>query len=223
MSAAVKKDTESGSVLVLALLVTMVILAIGLTAMWLSSSSMKMSGNIARRQEALYAAEAGLDYARYVLKNTADWAPLMLGCGGTKDDVQLNNKGRGVVLCANKNTYPLEDVSLVKEPGHKTKIDSPQTNKRAKWMARLQYTVFVRNDEAEMLEKGLAMTDDKDWRVVLRAEGTGRDQLSFFAIEAVVSRASASLDEDEYSQLGGSAQNQNSEEGVVPLTKVKSP
>ena len=213
------KDTESGSVLVLALLVTMVILAIGLTAMWLSSSSMKMSGNIARRQEALYAAEAGLDYARYVLKNTSDWGPLLAGCGGSKDDTT----GRGAVLCSQKNTLPLQDVSLFNEPGSTTKIDSPQTNKRAKWMAKLNYTVFIRNDEAEMVEKGIGRNDDSDWRVVLRAEGTGRDQLSFFAIEAVVSRASASLDEDEYSQLGGSAQNQNSEEGVVPLTKVKSP
>ena len=214
------KDSESGSVLVLALLVTMVILAIGLTAMWLSSSGMKMSGNIARRQEALYAAEAGLDYARYVLKTTADWGPLLAGCGGSKNEPL----GRGAVLCAQKNTLPLQDVSLFKEPGHLTKIDSPETNKRAKWMAKLQYTVYVRNDEAEMVEKAGfpkgSRNSDGDWRVVLRAEGTGRDQLSFFAIEAVVSRASASLDEDEYSQLGGSAQNQNSEEGVVPLTKI---
>ena len=215
-AAAPNKNSESGSVLVLALLVTMVILAIGLTAMWLSSSGMKMSGNIARRQEALYAAEAGLDYARYVLKNTADWGPLLAGCGGTKDDLP----GRGAVLCGSKMTLPLQDVSLVNQPGHTTNIDSPETNKRAKWMAKLQYTVFVRNDEAEMKEKGILLNNDKDWRVVLRAEGIGRDHLSFFAIEAVVSRASASLDEDEYSQLGGSAQNQNSQEGVVPLTKL---
>ena len=211
------RDAESGSVLVLALLVTMVILAIGLTAMWLSSSSMKMSGNIARRQEALYAAEAGLDYARYVLKNTSDWGPLLAGCGGSKNDTT----GRGAVLCSAKNTMPLQDVSLVYEPGSTTKIDSPQTNKRAKWMAKLNYTVFIRNDEAEMVENSsIGRNDDSDWRVVLRSEGTGRDQLSFFAIEAVVSRASASLDEDEYSQMGGSAQNQNSQEGVVPLSKV---
>ena len=73
-----KKD-ESGSILVLTLLVTLVILAVGLTAMWLSSSGMKMSGNLTRRQEALYAAEAGMEHARSVLANTPIWDNLLNG------------------------------------------------------------------------------------------------------------------------------------------------
>ena len=208
-------DPQEGSVLVLALLVTLIILAIGLTAMWLSSSSMKMSGNIARRQEALYAAEAGLDFARHVLHTAAKWTPMMDGsCTATKHEPT----GKGNVFCTKKNNKALEDISLFYDPDTKSS-DSPATLAKAKWMAKLRYTVYIRNDDAEIQGGQFLRNRDNDWRVILRSEGTGRDQLSFFAIEAVVSRAAATMDEDSYSQLGGSAQNMNSKDGVVPLGK----
>lgn len=199
---------ERGSVLVLALLVTLIILAIGLTAMWLSSSGMKMSSNITRRQEALYAAETGLSHARQILKNTVRWSDLLLGCSGSHS-VADDPTGKGMILCETGTGPALYQLSMLK--------DSTTTKVKARWMDNLQYTVYIRNDAAEVASGAAGLNDDKDRRVVIRAEGTGRDQLSFFAIEAVVSQASAMLEEENYSQLGGSAQNQNSGNAKVPL------
>ena len=208
---------QSGSVLVLALLVTLAILGIGLTAMWLSSSSMKMSSNISRRQEALYAAEAGLEHARFILKNTADWNTLMAGCGASMDDPGDPKDGhKGIVMCDGTPPKSMQERKLLDKTTTSTKVKAP-------WMEKLHYTVYIRNDDAEVEEDlTVGWNGDKDARVVIRAEGTGLDQLSFFAIEAVVSRAAATLDEDSYSQLGGSAQNTNSDEAAVPVPS-KSP
>lgn len=198
--------------MVLTLLVTLVILAIGLTAMWLSSSGMKMSANLTRRQEALYAAEAGLEHARSVLAQTVSWSSLLTGCGSAKDDTGTN--GRGVVLCESP-TLPLADYPIVKW--------STKTPLKVAGVKNITYTVFIRNDAAEAAATG-NLYADLDQRVVVRSEGTGRDGLSFFAIEAVLSQAAATPEEENYSQLGGSAQNQNSQKGKMPLVpKPSSP
>lgn len=196
---------EAGSVLILTLLVTLIILAIGLTAMWLSSSSMKMSGNLTRRQEALYAAEAGMDHARSILANTTTWNALLAGCGSSLDDTGLN--GRGVVLCDGSPGIALANYLIG--------TGATTTPARVRGLNKISYTVFVRNDDAEAATLGYYT--DADARLVVRAEGTGRDGLSFFAIEAVMSKASSLPDEQNYSQLGGSAQNQNSSRGKMPI------
>ncbi len=199
-----KKD-ESGSILVLTLLVTLVILAVGLTAMWLSSSGMKMSGNLTRRQEALYAAEAGMEHARSVLANTPIWDNLLNGCGSALDDATTG--GRGYVLC--EGTIPLANYLIG--------TGTSKTQAKVRGVSNIQYTVFVRNDAAEAANPAIGLWNDSDERIVVRAEGTGRDGLSFFAIEAIMSKASSLPEEDNYSQLGGSAQNQNSARGKMPI------
>ncbi len=200
------KRDEAGSVLVLTLLVTLVILAIGLTAMWLSSSGMKMSGNLTRRQEALYAAEAGMDHARSILASTITWNNLLAGCGSSLDDTGPG--GRGVVLCDGSPGVPLGNYLIG--------TGATTTPARVRGLGKITYTVFIRNDDAEAATTGFYT--DADSRLVVRAEGTGRDGLSFFAIEAIMSKASSLPDEDNYSQLGGSAQNQNSSRGKMPLS-----
>lgn len=203
-----RRPRDEGSVLVLALMVTLIILAIGLTAMWLSSSGMKMSGNITRRQEALYAAETGLSHARHILKHSLKWGQLAMGCPTASPPQPNDPTGKGMVLCDDANTTPLYNRSVL--------YGSTSTKVKARWMDNLRYTVFIRNDAAEVAA-GASLNDDHDRRVVIRSEGVGRDGLSFFAIEAVLSQASSMLDEENYSQLGGSAQNQNSGTAQVPL------
>ncbi len=201
-----QRDKEAGSVLILTLLVTLVILGIGLTAMWLSSSGMKMSSNMTRRQEALYAAEAGMEHARSILANTVTWNNLLTGCGSSLDDTGPG--GRGVVICEGTPAAPLANYLM----GTGATI----TPIKVRGLGKITYTIFVRNDDAEAVTTGFYT--DADARIVVRAEGTGRDGLSFFAIEAIMSKAASLPDEDNYSQLGGSAQNQNSSKGKMPLS-----
>jgi hypothetical protein len=191
MNQPTQPSREAGSVMVLALLVTLLILGVGLTAMYLSSSGMKVSGNITRRQEAMSASETGVERAVAVLNNAgADtWSALLQAgtCSATLDDQptsQLNTeKKKGVVLC--DASVALENVSLLE--GSSTTIATGA----APAMQNLTYTVFIRNDDAEAAQlwptlSALAWETDNDNRVVLRVEGTARDSLSFFAVEAVI-------------------------------------
>jgi hypothetical protein len=74
------RDNESGSVLVLTLLLTLVILGVGITAMWMSSTSTQVSTNLARRQEAMRAAEAGMQRARAIFSTTTlTWNDILRG------------------------------------------------------------------------------------------------------------------------------------------------
>jgi Tfp pilus assembly protein PilX len=188
---------DGGSVLILALLVTIVILALGITAMWVSSSGMKMSGNITRRQEAMYAAEAGLDHARAVLNASTSWTTLLAGCGSSLDDTT-----KGKVLCESGTAIANYSVLWASS--------QTLTDPNAKWMDNLKYTVYIRNDDAETADTSIGANTDSDKRVAIRSEGVGRDGLSYFAIETIVSGATATATDNSYCQAGGcSAQNTN--------------
>jgi len=199
-------DGESGSVLVLAMLVTIVILGVGLTAIMLSSSGMKVSGNIVRRQEALAVADTGIMRGLTILRAnaTTDWDCLLgspsctsLPCSPTIPyDAQ-----KGYVLC--DNATPLENERLISSvPTNLTGNSAADTS----YGENLTYTVYIRNDPTEIVTRGTAF-DDEDKRVILRSEGRGRDGLSFFGIEAVVTVAQTSMISEAYGSqhLGGPA------------------
>lgn len=211
---------ENGSVLVLALLVTVLILGVGLTVMWVSTSSTKISTNLTHRQEALYAAETGIERARAVVGSpSADWTTLLTGCGATMDDPAT----KGMVLCdyASGSPAPLQFVRVVTGG---TVTDS-ETNS-----ANVTFTLYVRNDPAEyqwcngLIEPGEASDDgdcngdgnndatddnirrfaDRDRRMVVRAEGNGKDGLSQVAVEVVLGSGVTPVKAGSYAQKGGS-------------------
>jgi hypothetical protein len=217
---------EAGSVMVLALLVTMLILGVGLTAMYLSSSAMKVSGNITRRQEAMSASETGVERGLAVLNNIGPdaWSTLLPPgkCGATLDDQpvlrinKLPDKKKGVVLC--DNGVALEGISLLEDSSTTVALAGAPS------MANLTYTVFIRNDDAEAYllwatssPNVAAWETDIDRRIVLRVEGTARDSLSFFAVEVVVVvPPPRGNDPCPYGQAGGcGGTNTNSGEGDI--------
>jgi hypothetical protein len=196
-------------VLVLALLITLVILGVGLTAMFLSSSGMKVSGNISRRQEALSATEAGVERALALVKTVADWDTLLDGstCNGTigagDHDIPAGapgpaNTAKGAILCdPNNGGVPLKDVPVY-EGGSTVATAVPD-------LKNVRYTVYVRNDNPEVRTMSNNWLDDEDMRVVLRVEGTARDNLSFFAVEVVaaVPQGGGAQNPCPYGQAGG--------------------
>jgi Tfp pilus assembly protein PilX len=164
-------DRESGSVLVLAMLVALVILGVGLSALFLSNSGMRISGNLSRRQEALGAAETGTERALAILRTNAtnDWDSLLVGgCTATPFDPTKGN-----ILC--DGATPLENVPVVA---------TVPDGLPATYGQYLAYTVYIRNDPTEA--SGLGAFNDEDKRVVVRSEGVGRDGVSFFAIETII-------------------------------------
>ena len=168
-----ERDPESGSVLVLAMLVALVILAVGLSALFLSNSGMRISGNLSRRQEALGAAETGTERALAILRTnaTSDWDSLLVGgCTATAYDATKGN-----ILC--DGATPLENVKVVDS----TELPPDMPSSFSDYLA---YSVFIRNDPTEA--SGLGAFNDEDKRVIIRSEGVGRDGVSFFAIETII-------------------------------------
>ncbi|MBK8481000.1 MAG: pilus assembly PilX N-terminal domain-containing protein [Proteobacteria bacterium] len=165
---------EAGSALVLAVMITLLLVGLGLSAMWLGSQSAHVTGSMARRQEAMYAAEAGIERARAVLAASTAWDNLLGGttggsCGATLDDPT----GKGNVLC--DGATPMEHAMPA----------ATQTAALAPVVSAARYTLFVRNDPAEAAQPG-GRFDDTDRRVIVRSEGRGADGVSVVTIEAML-------------------------------------
>jgi Tfp pilus assembly protein PilX len=215
-----RSHSQQGSVLVLTLLVTMIILGIGLTVMWVASSSMKMSGNLTRRQEAFNAAEAGIERARSILMSPAfknDWNPLLAGCGSALDSDLV-----GRILC--DGATALANVHFI------AGATAGKTNSE---LQKVNYTVWIRNDwasECVNVSGGASKVDcngdgteetdvkklkslpnvDSNRRVIVRSQGVGRDGISIVTLEVIVAGTVLPSGGSSYIQAGINAQGSSS-------------
>jgi Tfp pilus assembly protein PilX len=222
------KANEEGSILVLTLLITLLLVTAGLAAMRMAATTTKVAGNYNRQTEAYGAAETGLQRGMAVLRAISDWQSLVSGstCVATKDDPDQ----KGNILCS--NGAPLENFNVVGTGTATAGMVSSTTN-------NIRYTIWVRNDPAEYawcngtLDVGEASDDgdcnadgsnnaadelirqtDNDGRVILRVEGIARDGMSVAAVAAVVSRGGGSTMPNNYTQAGLNSQGSNSQKGV---------
>ena len=212
--------------MVLTLLVTMIVLGVGMTVMWVSSSGMKTSSSITRRQEALYAAESGVARVRSIIAAfDGNYETLLRGC-----DTAENDPTRGNVLCDPVTNVKLQDVRVVTGQSLGQTRPAPQNGR---------YTVWIRNDwmaECGSMElsadkvdcdkdgapdRDQAMFQDDNRRVILRAEGTGRDGLSFVALEVVLVGPPMNSGASSYNQLGFNAQGTHSGGDNTRPTRVE--
>jgi len=220
------RNSESGSVLVLALLLSMFLVSVGIASLWLSSSGTRIAANLTRRQEAMYSAESGVGRAQMVLGNSGDWPTLLKGtaCGATVDAL------KGTVLC--DGATALVNAPMV-GPSSTTAGEAPS-------IPDMRYTIYVRNDTEEyswcngVVDPGETAddgdctgdgsaesddwrrTEDRDGRVIVRVEGSGRDQISYFGIEATLVRGAGELTgEANYNQEGGDSLGSGGGEAAV--------
>ncbi len=213
---------EQGSVMVLAMLVTLVILGIGITVMWVSTSGMKVSTNITRRQEALYAAEVGIERARAMLMANTNWTNLLKGTSCTVA-LPVFDDYKGLPLCV--GTDILRNLGVTAGYAGPASGADPVAQ-------RMVYSVWIRNDwmvecddkasKAKSVACGKSgktkgdldtINTDNNGRVIVRSEGLGRDGLSYVAIEAVISRGVEGTLAKSYTQAGINAQGTNSGKG----------
>lgn len=218
---------DEGAVMLLALLVSMLLAGLGVSAMWMSSSSTRISSNVNMRNEALNAAETAIDRGRFVLRaGAASWDNLLMGTNCSARYHDLNNKG--AVLCD-------PDIAAAADKAVELKnLVSPETEAAKKYvnLENMTYTVWIRNDPIEFkwcngvidpgetndtgecatpANGGLSgvetdvwrRTHDKDRRVCLCAEGVARDGISRVAIQAIVTPAAVqNMRETNYSGDG---------------------
>jgi len=70
---------QEGMVLVTALMFMVILFLLGTTAYLITSNDLKISGNYKTSKQAFYVAEAGIEHAISVLKNTADFTKVLRG------------------------------------------------------------------------------------------------------------------------------------------------
>ena len=155
---------EHGSVLVLALLVSLLLVGVGLAAMWATSLNTNVSTTTTRRQEALLAAESGVERARSILARFTDFDPILGNAGGVGCSGTAYNSDIGNVLC--DAGIGMENVRLI-QAGSQTAQENAVSE-------QITYTLYVRNDPAETTAVGLGPFNDEDLRVVVRSEGRAR-------------------------------------------------
>jgi hypothetical protein len=189
---------ESGSVLPIALLFALLAFGISLAVMWVSSHARRTQPRPNHRQDALFAAEAGLERARVILSRAADWNPALRGCDAASDG------RKGVTLCDAHQGEPLPLVEIrAIDPWNRLPADG-----KGAGLEKIAYTVWVRNDwsvECDSPETDATQIDcdgdgkhdaddealartDTNGRVIVRSEGVGRDGLTTVVIEAIVGR-----------------------------------
>lgn len=210
------RDNEKGSILVLTLMISMMLLMAGIAVIHMSSTTTKIAGNFNRRTEAFGAAETGLQRGISILKLNGDWQALVAAtpCTPTLEDTEEPYN----ILC--DGVLPLENVNVI-DPNSATYAEVSGTS------TNIRYTVWIRNDPAEYawcngttepgeeddngdcnddgednaLDEAIRRTDS-DGRVMIKAEGRGRDGTSLVKLGSIVSKGATSAMRNQYSQSG---------------------
>jgi hypothetical protein len=152
---------ERGAVLVVVLIVMVALLGLGMTGLFLTSSSIQMNTNINLRNQALVIAEAGIERARMVLNYPYYTPPIPTfltqnnGAGGEvpANTSQCDGQLRGAILID-----PVSDgctstphclLSGVTYPSLDRRINLPSSAGTVSMEALGKYTVYVRQDMAD--------------------------------------------------------------------------
>jgi len=119
------KDQE-GMILVVALILMVILTAVGIAGIYLSTSDMKISNNYKQSVQEFYAVEAALNRGINVLKNTPinEWTNLIVDATG---DLGPNNANASVILKENLGTTDEEALQNIK-------------------IGNMNYSVWVRNN-----------------------------------------------------------------------------
>lgn len=180
---------DRGAVLVVVMMVMMGVLGLGVTAMWLTSGNLQVGANTNQRMLALYAAEAGLERARSVF-NTPTAPNMTLILTGTAHvdnnpvtglDTAGRANGVGVVLWDGPAT-PLAGV--VYPPASFGRTGGSTTAPTSATMGT--YTVWVRNDNAELRMVPMMTTTDLNQMVVARSQGLAPDGRTRVVLEVTL-------------------------------------
>ncbi len=205
-----RRHGESGSILVVVLMVMLGLLALGITAMWLTSGNLQVGANMSQRTQALYVAEAGIEKAREILNAlppptvpSALFAGVGPNCGGGNgDDVPSagNPNGVGAIMIDTATapvpapaapypalcgfTYPPTAAasSTWRGTGAPTVVAPAVRPLMPDVMGR--YTVWIRNDTAET-RQGM-WNVDTNGSVVVTSRGVAPDNRTVVVLEVTL-------------------------------------
>ena len=181
---------ERGITLLLTLVLIVAMLGMGFLAVYVSSSGIGLQTNISARQAAMNAAQAGLQHARLILAAvgttngygtcTNGWTCVLQGRTHAKDDLPTSGNAKGVGAILYDGNNPI--------------VDMPSPNGSSATTTLGQYTVWVRNDLADVTvamanaTPNTALLVDNNGIVVIRVVGKDKSGAAQVAIEAAATK-----------------------------------
>lgn len=172
------------------MMIMIVLLGLGMSALFLTRSNVQMLTNTNLRNQALYVAEAGLERARDILNGPVapDLTALMGGAGHVAnasdeipialDTVSSQPLGRGAIL-TDTGGVPLLRVNYPTSVSHSEAVPGNPNGVAAQLMG--VYTVYIRNDTAECRMGNF--TVDANQVVVIRSEALASDGRTSVVLE----------------------------------------
>ena len=150
------RQSERGAVLLVVLFLTIALLGLGMTGLYLASNSLRMVTNINLSNEARVVAEAGIEHARAILFDRSRPLPLpalLAGSGIAADEVPSSTgrclgEDRGAVLVDLQAATPTPLLSVA-YPHISRRADLPSYASRDVSSTLGTYTVYIRQDLAD--------------------------------------------------------------------------
>jgi hypothetical protein len=181
------------------MMIMIVLLGLGMSALFLTRSNVQMLTNTNLRNQALYVAEAGLERARDILNGPV--APdLTASIGGTGHVANASDEipstvdavsglpvGRGAIL-TDTGGVPLLRVNYPTSVAHGEAVPGNPGGVAAQLMG--VYTVYLRNDTAEC--RMGRFTTDANQVVVIRSEGLANDGRTTVVLEMTMGATTTS-------------------------------
>jgi hypothetical protein len=177
-------------ILLAVMMIMIVLLGLGMSALFLTRSNVQMLTNTNLRNQALYVAEAGLERARDILSGPVapDLTALLGGTGhvtnssdeipAALDAVSGLPVGRGAIL-TDTGGVPLLRVNYPTSVSHSEAVPGNPSGVAAQLMG--VYSVFIRNDTAECRMGNFIVDANKV--VVIRAEALASDGRTSVVLE----------------------------------------
>lgn len=190
---------ERGAILLAVMMIMIILLGLGMSALFLTRSNVQMLTNTNLRNQALYVAEAGLERARDILNGPVapDLTALLGGTGhvaNTSDEIPAALDpvsglpvGRGAIL-TDTGGVPLLRVNYPTSISHSEAVPGNPNGVAAQLMG--VYTVYVRNDTAEC--RMGSFTADANKVVVIRSEAFASDGRTSVVLEMTMGATATS-------------------------------
>jgi hypothetical protein len=178
------RQRESGSVLLVVMLLVLGLLGLGVTALWLTSGNLQVQANTNLRAQALVVAEAGVERARAALNAGVDVNAMLAGKTPGQDDIPTGldaaGKPNGVGALFVDGAVTLANVAF--PPASFGRTSGTAIAPIASTMG--QYTVWIRNDTAEC--RAGKYTADGNGTVLVRSRGVAADNLTAVVVEVAL-------------------------------------
>lgn len=189
-----RRRRDGGFTLFLSILVIVLLLGLGVGAIYVTTMGTRIAGSLDARQAALNAANAGIQHGRQIMTNysnaSTSWNIPLQGQGNAKDQLPTTANPKGVGAIMYDGATPLSNLRFPNVTcAVSTDCFAGESCVNSLCSGLGNYTVWVRNDPVDInlaAKNSTSMEIDTNTTVILRSVGTDPSGAATVAVEAAV-------------------------------------